>query len=109
MPLAPISVLEDAQQRAAAREVLAAGAEAAAQCAGRVADQKPAVKDLTAAVESMCEAMGEDPEDEDGAAVVDDHDCATVESVGAGVLRNADFNAPCVAEGVLAKTFADAE
>ena len=49
VPLAPISVLEDVQQRAAAREVLAAGAEAAAQCAGRVADQKPAVKDLTAA------------------------------------------------------------
>ena len=74
VPLAPISVLEDAQQRAAAREVLAAGAEAAAQCAGRVADQKPAVKDLTAAVESMCEAMGEDPEDEDGAAVVDEEE-----------------------------------
>ena len=54
--------------------MLAAGAEAAAQCAGRVADQKPAVKDLTAAVESMCEAMGEGPEDEDGVAVVDEEE-----------------------------------
>ena len=73
VPLAPISVLEDAEQRAAAREVLAAGAEAAAQCAGRVAE-KPAIKDLTAAVESMCEAMGEVPEDEDAGTVVDEEE-----------------------------------